>query len=180
MGGFGFNEARIVTMPGLNTKLSEVAALLALAKLRELEGVAQHRFNLHQLYGRLLPEFTFQRITGQRSAVQFVSVLLPEAYTKYRSEIINELTRLGIGAGRYFAPHLANHPFFAETCVADGLVVTENISQRVISLPMSDFLTEKDVHYISKIFQRVCESYHARQIPKRISAVSNSFTQELS
>lgn len=180
MGGFGFNEARIVTMPGLNTKLSEVAALLALAKLQKLEGVAEHRFKLHQLYGRLLPEFTFQRITGQRSAVQFVSVLLPEAHTNYRSEIINKLTRHGIGAGRYFAPHLANHPFFTETCVADDLAVTENISQRVISLPMSDFLTEKDVHHICKIFQRVCQSYHARQIPQQVGIAGHSFTQELS
>lgn len=180
MGGFGFNDARIVTMPGLNTKLSEVAALLAATKLQEVEAIAEHRFKLHHLYRKLLPEFTFQHITGQRSAIQFISILLPEAYANYRAEIIDKLALHGIGTGKYFSPHLASHPFFVETCVAADLAVTENISQRIISLPMSDVLTEENVRYICEIFQRVCWPFQVRQTPQHFDASNLHTNQELS
>jgi dTDP-4-amino-4,6-dideoxygalactose transaminase len=164
MGQFGFNEARIATMPGLNAKLSEVAALLALTKLQDIEAISEHRFKLHQLYCSLLPGFTFQCITGQRSALQFVSVLLPEDCANHVPEISAELARYGIGSGRYFVPHLANHPFFQASCVAGDLGVTEEICRRVISLPMSDVLTTDEVRYICEIFRKVCYSPEVRRV----------------
>jgi dTDP-4-amino-4,6-dideoxygalactose transaminase len=156
MAGFGLNESRLAIMPGLNAKLSEVSALLALEKLREIDVIAQRRFALHRLYERLLEGFTFQRMTGQQTALQFVSVLLPDALAGRRGDILVALARQGIGAGHYFSPHLAAHPFFQESCVSGALEVTQEISRRVVSLPMSDRLTEAQVRQICRIFMRAC------------------------
>jgi len=157
MAGFGLNADRLVTLPGLNAKLTEVAALLALMKLQDIGGIAEHRFKLHRLYASLLPDFTFQGMTGQRSALQFVSVLLPEGCTKQAPEITAELFQHGIGSRNYFAPHLANHPLFRSHCVAGDLTVTDEISRRVISLPVSDVLRAEDVRRICEIFRYVCQ-----------------------
>jgi dTDP-4-amino-4,6-dideoxygalactose transaminase len=156
MAGFGLDESRLTIMPGLNAKLSEVSALLALEKLREIDAIAQRRFALHRLYERLLPGLAFQQMTGRQSALQFVSVLLPEGLAPQRDEILAALAHQGIGAGNYFSPHLAEHPFFRESCVSGGLEVTQEISRRMVSLPMSDTLTEAQVCQICAAFIHAC------------------------
>lgn len=156
MGNFGFGLPRNATMPGLNTKLSEVGALLALTKLDEFDSVAQRRQELFEHYRALLPEFGFQKMTGRRAAHQFVSVLLPEACSAHVVEVIETLRQSGIGAARYFVPHLAAQPFFRETCVAGDLAVTEAICDRIIALPMFDTLAEDDIAEICNALRRAC------------------------
>lgn len=163
MGNFGFGQPRTATMPGLNTKLSEVSALLGLTKLGEVEPISDRRHAMYTLYGRLLPEFTFQRMTGRRTAHQFVSVLVPEAQANHVPEVVAELGRQGIGAGRYFVPHLAEQPFFQQTCVFGKLPVTEAICGRIIALPISDFLTEEEVGHVCDVFRDVCRPNQAWQ-----------------
>ncbi|HVA13787.1 MAG TPA: DegT/DnrJ/EryC1/StrS family aminotransferase [Stellaceae bacterium] len=158
MGNFGFGEPRTVTMPGLNSKLSEITSLLGLLKLDDFDAVVEHRQDLFDRYRSLLPEFTFQRMTGRRTAHQFVSVLVPEALAGRVGEIVAALARQGVGAARYFVPHLAQQPFFQATCVAGDLAVTEAISRRVIALPMSDTLTEDEVGYVCDVFRHACSS----------------------
>ena len=157
MGNFGFGEPRAATMPGLNSKMSEVGALLGLAKLGEFEAVSLHRQALFDCYRASLPEFTFQRMTGRRTAHQFVSVLVPPSHSGRVEEMIEALRQQGIGAERYFVPHLAVQPFFQETCVAGALPATEALARRIISLPMSDALTQREVRAICSIFRQACE-----------------------
>jgi dTDP-4-amino-4,6-dideoxygalactose transaminase len=170
MGNFGFGQPRTATMPGLNSKLSEVSALLGLTKLRDLEAIAEHRHQLYGLYRSLLPEFTFQRMTGHRTAHQFVSVLVPEAQANHVPDVAAELRRQGIGSGRYFVPHLAEQPFFKQACIASDLTVTEAISRRVIALPMSDFLTADEVRHICDVFREVCHPRPTRRVGRRSEA----------
>ena len=173
MGNFGFGQPRSATMPGLNTKLGEVAALLALTKLRDIESIAEHRHGMYELYRSLLPDFTFQRMTGQRTAHQFVSVLLPEVQANRVSEVIADLGRHGIGAGRYFVPHLAQQPFFQQACVAADLPVTETISRRIVALPMSDFLTADDVAHVCDVFREICRPPAPRRSRARAAAADH-------
>lgn len=156
MAGFGLDAARVTVMPGINAKLSEVAALQALEKLREIGAVARRRAALQRYYERLLAGFTFQTLTGRQSALQFASVLLPHSLRAKRSHILMELAKQGIGAGHYFSPHLAEHPFFQDHCVTGCLDVTQEISTRMVSLPMSDKLTEAQVRHICALFTRIC------------------------
>ncbi len=172
MAGFGLNEARVACGPGLNAKLSEVAALLALTKLSEISGIVEHRWQLHQLYHGLLPMLTFQRMTGRRSALQFVSALVPRSYAGRVPEIIGELASKGIGASRYFVPHLADHPFFREHGVAGDLGVTEAISRRMISLPLSDVMTRDEVGHVCRILKQIFDKRPAGAAVLRNRAIA--------
>jgi len=156
MAGFGLDTARVTVMPGINAKLSEVSALQALEKLREIGPIAKRRFALQRLYARLLPGFTFQSMTGRQSGLQFASLLLPSHLAPQRANILDALARLGIGGGHYFSPHLAEHPFFRETCISGRLEVTQEVSERMVSLPLSDSLTESQVRQICASFIRIC------------------------
>jgi dTDP-4-amino-4,6-dideoxygalactose transaminase len=145
MGNYGFGQPRAATMPGLNAKLSEVAALLGLAKLEEFETVVRHRARLAACYRAQLAGWRFQALVGRQHAYQFMPVLLPAEAAHRRAEIIAGLAQAGIGAGSYFSPHIARQPYFAQMCAAGRLAATEQVARRILALPISDTMSEDDV-----------------------------------
>ena len=154
MGNFGFGRPREATAPGLNSKLSEIGALLGIAKLEGFEEVVSNRAALADAYRELLPGYTFQRVVGRRLAYQFMPALLPEDCPAPRAAIIAELAATGIGAAHYFSPHLAEHAYFAETCIAGDLAETQRVAARAISLPMSDEMTVAEISEVCQILLR--------------------------
>lgn len=157
MGNFGFAEPRTASMPGLNAKLSEIVALMGLHKLAEFDQVVAHREALAESYRAALPGWTFQRLLGRRHAFTFASALLPECCAGRRSQILQRLAEQGIGAGAYFSPHLAEQPYFKDTCVAGDLPVTDRVAARMISLPISDAMTTDDARTVARALANACE-----------------------
>jgi len=155
MGNFGFTEPRVARLPGLNSKLGEVTALQALAKLAEFPAVVEHRIVLADQYLRSLPGWTFQKMVGQRHAHQFMPMLLPASYPGTRAAFLDELRHHGIGAAMYFSPHLAEQPYFRDTCVLGDLRVTERVASRIVALPMSDALTCEHVTLICELLREL-------------------------
>jgi dTDP-4-amino-4,6-dideoxygalactose transaminase len=156
MGNFGFAEPRTATMPGLNAKLNEVTALMGLEKLAEFEQLIAHRAGIAAAYRAGLPGWTFQRLTGRRHAFTFMPVLLPEHCARRRAAVIKALAAEGIGTGCYFSPHLAEQPYFRDTCSAGDLSTTDRIAGRMITLPMSDTITEAEVGYVCRALRNIC------------------------
>jgi dTDP-4-amino-4,6-dideoxygalactose transaminase len=157
MSNYGFAEPRISSLPGLNAKLPEIGAVLALAKLDELEPIVLKREAVDARYRANLPGWTFQRQLGQRTAHTFTSVLLPEGLAHRRSEILKNLADQGIGAATYFSPHLAEHPYFKTNSVAADLTVTEKIAARILALPLFDDITMEQVDQVSDALKRVTQ-----------------------
>jgi dTDP-4-amino-4,6-dideoxygalactose transaminase len=161
MTNFGFEQGRSATLPGLNGKLSEVAGLLALAKLNEIDAVATHRAALVAAYERELEgdpdlEVTLQRSTGMRPGLQFMPVLLPPSLIPARAGIVARLAELGIGSGTYFSPHLAEQPWFQANALAGPLPVTERVSRRVLVLPLTDAMDVADVATVCAGLRAAC------------------------
>jgi dTDP-4-amino-4,6-dideoxygalactose transaminase len=156
MGNFGFDRPRTATMPGLNSKLSEVAALLALQKLQGFDEIVRNRLQRVRIYQEMLGDWIFQRRNGQSHAYQFVPVLLPDLYATRREHVLEQLTSEGIGFGRYFDPHLADQPYFRDVCVFGELPETESVASRIISLPLSDFMPETDVARVCQVLRNAC------------------------
>jgi dTDP-4-amino-4,6-dideoxygalactose transaminase len=138
MSNFGFGEPRTATLPGLNGKLSEVAALLGTLRLESYEQVALHRQALAQRYRKELPQLQFQARQTGRQAHQFGSALLPRGLASQRADIVAALAASGIGCGTYFSPHVAQHPYFRRFAEGAALPVTDDVAARIISLPMFD------------------------------------------
>jgi dTDP-4-amino-4,6-dideoxygalactose transaminase len=148
MSSFGFGEPRTATMAGLNGKLSEVGALLGQLRLADYDRITAHRAELFSRYRAALPEFEFQPQTPGMQAHQFVPALLPPAVSGRRQEIRAELTNRGIVTGTYFSPHLFEQPYFRKVCVAGALPVCDDVSARIISLPLFDAMTHQEVDYV--------------------------------
>lgn len=164
MGNFGFGAARTATMPGLNSKLSEIGALLALAKLEDFEVVVCHRELLATQYRRNLDGWIFQRCNGQRRAYQFMPLLIPATLDGRRDEIISGLKARGIGAGAYFSPHVAEQPFFRQCGRAGDLSVTDRLSRRMLSLPIWDAMSIAMVNIVCDALRDVCDTLAAADV----------------
>lgn len=156
MGNFGFGMPRSATMAGLNSKLSEIGALLALARLRDFEAVVRHREELSIQYRQSLPGWSFQQMRGVRCAYQFMPVLLPDHLDNRREALLADLKARGIGAASYFSPHVAAQPFFEANGVSGPLPVTEQLSRRMLSLPIWDGMTTENVVTVCNTVLDVC------------------------
>ena len=155
MANCGFVEPRIASLPGLNAKLPEVSALLALAKLDELDSVIAHREAVAARYRANLNECAFQQLSGRRTAHTFMPLLLPERCAGRRPQIVKALSDRGIGVATYFSPHLAEHPYLEKACISGDLTVTEKIAERMLVLPVSDTITMDEVDEVSHALMAV-------------------------
>lgn len=157
MGNFGFEVPRTASLPGLNSKLTEVGALAALKKLEKFESIVEIREQKAMLYKHFLQEFEFQKHTGTRTAYQFMPVLLKQDLVCKRQSIIDKMASQGIMTASYFSPHLAEQPYFAEMCAMASLPITEDVSNRIISLPLYESLTEENINDVCRILKEIIE-----------------------
>jgi dTDP-4-amino-4,6-dideoxygalactose transaminase len=150
MSSFGFGEPRTATMAGLNGKLSEVNALLGRLRLADYDGITARRGALVNRYRSALPELDFQLRAPGIQVHQFVPALLPSALRGQRTAIREELANQGIATGTYFSPHLMEQPYFQKICGAGPMPVCEDVSARMISLPLFDTMTDREVDQVAE------------------------------
>ena len=148
MSNFGFGEPRTATMAGLNGKLAEVGALVGRLRLAEYDGIMAHRAALFSRYRGALPEMQFQLRAPGLQAHQFVPALLPSALAGRKPAIRAELADRGIGTGTYFSPHLMQQSYFHKVCVGSALPVSDDVSARMMSLPLFDTMTLDEVDQV--------------------------------
>lgn len=158
MTNYGFEHGRSASIPGMNAKLSEIGAIMGLAKLSELDRIADHRAALAARYRNRLPEYEVQESNDFRQAMQFMSVLLPAALRPYRARVIQELAESGIGAGTYFSPHLAEQPYFQAESVYEPLPVSDDVGGRILAFPLTDMMTTAEVDQVCTRFRAICAS----------------------
>jgi dTDP-4-amino-4,6-dideoxygalactose transaminase len=157
MASFGFGERRVATMPGLNAKMSEVAALTALLQLRKFSDAMTEREGISRTYSFELEDRLERQITcGKRQARTFESVLLPRDLAPYRDDIMKRMVRHGVSTGSYFSPHLAQQAFLRDRSVCPPLPVSDDIASRVLSLPLLNGMTSADVSaVVSSLFESI-------------------------
>ncbi len=168
MGNFGFEGSRNATLPGINAKLPEITAIIAQAKLAEIDSVADHRAALEQAYRAALPGFQFQSVSGQRRAMQFMPVLLPERLAHHRDSIVESIEASGVGCGRYFSPHLGEQPWFQATAVIEPTPVADKIAGRMLSLPITDAMSVDDARRAAAALADACAAI-LRPLDRRAS-----------
>lgn len=156
MANFGFTAPRIATLPGLNAKLPEMMAVLAQARLDDFARVAHHRERLAQAYRAAIGErYAVQPVRPGRQAMGFFPLLLPAERAPERDAIIAALEAQGVGAGKYFSPHLGEQPWVRSVAQVEPTPVADAIGARLLSLPLSDAMTTDDVREVVTALDRV-------------------------
>jgi dTDP-4-amino-4,6-dideoxygalactose transaminase len=166
MSSFGFGEPRTATMAGLNGKLSEVTALLGRLRLVDYDAILAHRAALFNRYRDALPDLQFQLRAPGTQAHQFVPALLPAGLGGRKAAIREELAVRGIATGAYFSPHLMEQPYFQRVCVGGPLPVCDDVSARMMSLPLFDTMTHDEVDQVVENLRALIADEQERRRPK--------------
>jgi dTDP-4-amino-4,6-dideoxygalactose transaminase len=156
------DERQVQSAHGLNAKMSELTAAVALASLDGLGDALTKRRELAAAIQRRVPS-DFRLQTGYAAGTwQFFPVAAPDA--ALRDAILAEAARREIGLRTYYDPlHLM--PGFAQFSKADALETTSDLGSRMLSLPLApDFGADE----IDAIVGLVAETaLRARPIPSR-------------
>jgi dTDP-4-amino-4,6-dideoxygalactose transaminase len=143
-----------------------VTALLGRLRLLDYDSIMEHRAALSNRYREALPAFQFQLRAPGMQAHQFVPALLPSGLGGRRAAIRAALADQGIATGAYFSPHLMEQPYFQKTCMAGPLPVCDDVSARMISLPLFDTMTHHEVDHVVASLQDLIDTEQGRRRSK--------------
>jgi dTDP-4-amino-4,6-dideoxygalactose transaminase len=130
---------------GLNAKMSEPTAAIGLAGLDGLEeAILARRRHAQTIVNRLPDGFECQH-GSERGTWQFVPVAAPTR--EIRDAVLAEGRANGVPLRTYYDP-LHRMPAFRDYEAADDLAVTEDLADRMISLPMAVDLDESEIDAI--------------------------------
>lgn len=159
-GNFGFSSSRESVMLGLNSKISEYTAAIALATLEGFQAVQKRRKTIMGYYLRELHQqdlmqrgWSVQKMQG-RVPLQFFSMLSPDP--PGNREVIKRLASHSIEARTYFSPACHQQKQF-QSCPHSDLEVTERVADRIISLPLWEEMNEATVRRIVKVLGSITE-----------------------
>jgi dTDP-4-amino-4,6-dideoxygalactose transaminase len=153
-GNFGFSPGRETVEIGLNSKLCEYMAAIALATLDVFPEKIQIRKNISRWYiEEMHARGFFQAKWAQQKTLGMVprqvnSFLCPPDRTN--KSIVQTLQGKGIEARTYFSPACHQQQMFSSFKHSD-LAVTEEISSRVINLPTWEEMDKDDIRKVVDI-----------------------------
>jgi dTDP-4-amino-4,6-dideoxygalactose transaminase len=146
---FGIRPDRsVANRMGLNAKMSEFHAAIALAVLDDYDLILKSRRHIaERIHAGADPSIKWQA-GCERSTWQFVPVAFPDAEHRRRAE---EACEGRIEARTYYEPLHMIEPFGDYPALDGGLSCTAELHDRVLCLPMANDLSDHEVLAISAI-----------------------------
>jgi dTDP-4-amino-4,6-dideoxygalactose transaminase len=153
---------------GLNARMSELHAVLALASLEGLDERIERRNALATLYAERLgkvPGITFPRLRdGDRSTYKDLTILVdPDGFGLHADGLARELGALGIDTRRYYAPPVHRMRAYRGSGPSEAhLSVTDSVSERVLTLPMWSDMGNEDVVRVADAVRHIHDNHKRR------------------
>ncbi|HMN80432.1 MAG TPA: aminotransferase class I/II-fold pyridoxal phosphate-dependent enzyme [Burkholderiaceae bacterium] len=164
---YSFDGGRESTAMGLNAKISELTAAVALATFDRFRETMQIRRDLYQRYlerledsGLLTSGFRLHGMRGQ-ALYQWLPLMAPDRATQER--VVKVAAEQRIELRRYFAPACHEHRQF-RSCPTDALTFTRQLSERVLSLPLWDEMTPA---MVDRVVDTVAQAAGVRSVDVR-------------
>jgi dTDP-4-amino-4,6-dideoxygalactose transaminase len=153
---FGLDADRILTeAPGLNAKMSELTAAVALAALDRFPGALANRQSRAQHIQRDLDQLGFEfQANSRTSASQFVPTLAPTART--RDAALGVARREGVELRTYHEPLHTMEPLCGYRVVGD-LETTVDLASRSLSLPLAVDLADASIERLRAVLWTATE-----------------------
>ena len=143
---FGHNDAKDVVEDGFNGKMTEVHAALGIANLKYHEAVLKDRKTKYMMYKNGLSKsdaVTFQEVEHGTTNFSYFPVIFDTEETLLN--VVKALAVENIHPRRYFYPSLNTFTNIVEYV---SMPVSEDISKRILCLPLYLSLEYKDIELI--------------------------------
>ncbi|MEL0237842.1 MAG: DegT/DnrJ/EryC1/StrS family aminotransferase [Gammaproteobacteria bacterium] len=138
---------------GMNSRLDTIQAAILLEKFNIFEDEIFLRNNIAKLYSSMLSDLlqiTTPHVPSEnnRSVWAQYTILLDESIANKRKELMQYLKDKGIPTALYYPVPLHSCPIYANYDSSD-MTLTNNLANRVLSLPMHPYLSIDEVEKIS-------------------------------
>lgn len=153
---------------GLNGKMSEFHAAIALESMALIDEMVEKRQHLGQIYQKRLsdiPGITFQYVPDYCvTTFKDYAVLIDSAkFGATRNELVAALAKENIYTKKYFFPQHRMTAYKSIAHRAEGLKVTEFVADNIICLPMYSHMNEDT---LEKVCFAIYRFHHARKNQK--------------
>ena len=170
---FGFvGQDNVSVADGMNAKLCEVHAAMALANLDRLDLTVQENRERYIVYQRAMPELPGLRLLAfdetQRTSYKNIVMEVGPDWPVTRDELVRVLNAERILARAYYAPPLHAKPMLYPYVPAD-LPRTDELATRFVSMPCGAFVTAADIGRVLDLLRFVAR--HGSAIRDRLRGV---------
>lgn len=149
---FGHTSPTTFGSMGINAKMNEFSAAMGLVNLNYMDDIMLRRKAQWDLYEILLTEIGLQ---GASYKLDFNKAYFPLVLKseEFLLRVLAEMEKENIHLRRYFYPSLNELDFLP---IYDACPISEDISRRVICLPLYHELTEADMRFIIQKLGALC------------------------
>src|ERR1700736_835792 len=152
---------------GVNARMSEINAAMALHGLAGLDARIERRNEIRLRYERNLSDVVgirFQEVSeGGRSTFKDFSVIVDEReFGHSRDWLVERLHLENIGVRKYFSPPVHRQKLYSATWDGRALPVTDMVSDGVVSLPIYSSLTDESVDKVCEVIRRAQDLDNAK------------------
>ena len=143
---------------GYNYRMMDLQAAIALVQLDRIEGLTQNRIDnashltkeLEKIDGITTPYVK----PGARHVFHQYTIKVEDGFPLSRDDLRAKLNERGVGSGVYYPKPLHLHKFYLEMGYKEGdFPVAEEMSEKVLSLPVHPDLTQEDLETIVNGFK---------------------------
>jgi dTDP-4-amino-4,6-dideoxygalactose transaminase len=168
---------------GLNARLSEFNAALALAGLDLMEEKIKRRSDIAALYTEVLsplPGVRFQRVKASdvHTFKDYSIHVTADSFGLSRDELVSALLAENIETKKYFWPPLHLQDIYRPFQIPGRSIFTntEYVTGGVVSLPIYEALPESTIEGVSRAITRIAKFEHGRKpaLPGGIVSHANS------
>ncbi|WP_068825962.1 aminotransferase class I/II-fold pyridoxal phosphate-dependent enzyme [Pseudomonas sp. BMS12] len=154
--GFGFYTPDNVQELGMNAKLNEVHAAMALAGLDELGTQVTRNTERYRTYQRELAGLPGVRLVpfdeSERSGFKNILVELLDDWPLSRAQTLAVLNAEKVLARAYYSPPLHLKPCDYPT-ISGPLPLTEHLAEQFMLLPCGHFVDESDISQVAQLMR---------------------------
>lgn len=152
---------------GLNARMSELHATVALASLEHLDERVARRNELVRVFkdeAAGLPGVSYQLVDdGDLSTYKDLTLIIePAVYGLTVAQLTEALRAEGIDSRRYYFPPIHRQKAYAHLPMERDLPVTDDVAERVITPPLYSHMTEREVRRVARVVTDLHE--HARKV----------------
>jgi len=153
---FGFLN-RNAKQLGLNGKLQEINAAIGLRQFEHLDTILGNRRSVLARYkaGLNPKHFKIQK-NANNASLCFAAVKTTDKKT--RDKCLKLLLENGVEARAYYSPSIHKQPYFQKSDKYSQLKITEEVDDRIISLPIHDQMKKTDVNLVISTLNRAAEA----------------------
>jgi dTDP-4-amino-4,6-dideoxygalactose transaminase len=157
--------------PGLNARMSELHATVALSSLAHLDQHLAQRNALVHVFKETVagvPGLAYQQVDGtdQSTYKDLTLVIDPEAFGLTAQLLGRALKAEGIDSRHYYSPPVHRQKAYSDLARARDLPVTDRLASRVVTVPLFSHQSTESMRAVAHTIERVHR--HAAGVAERL------------